>query len=150
MVKKKKVVAKTKKKTLGPSKKQAVKKLARKSPKKVAAVKKKAVPKPAVKKMIKPPAKTLVARKPAAVTSSSVRASAQEEMMPHKVAAAAPFVPREMDLDDEGVAQEELDMESDLNEDVQEELNLDDGDGEDNFLEKSEEFLDDGDDYRNN
>jgi len=54
------------------------------------------------------------------------------------------------DLDEEMVDEDELDMDDDLGEDVEEELDLDGGDENDEFLNKSEDLLDDRDDYRNN
>nr|WP_087475826.1 hypothetical protein [Nitrospira cf. moscoviensis SBR1015] len=69
--------------------------------------------------------------------------------MPRKAAVAAPVEPREADLDEE-IAGEELEMESDIEEDVQEELDLDEDDESDGIIEKSEDLLDEHDDYRNN
>jgi hypothetical protein len=41
-------------------------------------------------------------------------------------------------------------LEGEIEEDVQEELDLDDATEKDEFIEKSEELLDDRDDYHNN
>jgi len=56
--------------------------------------------------------------------------------------------PEDADLDDELTEDDDLEMDDELeDDDVQEELDLDDEDG-DGLIDKSENLLDDHDDYR--
>jgi hypothetical protein len=76
---------------------------------------------------------------------------AEEEEAPRKsIASKAPasLEPKETDLEEE-IGEEELEMEGEIEEDMQEELDLDDENEKDDFIEKSEDLLDDHDDYRN-
>ena len=60
-----------------------------------------------------------------------------------------PVEPRETEVDEEMI-DEGLAIEGEIEEDVQEELDLDADDDSDDLIEKSEDLLDDHDDYRNN
>lgn len=74
----------------------------------------------------------------------------QEEEAPRKPAkVAAPIEPKDVDLD-EDLAEDDLEIEGEIEEEAQEELDLDDEDDADDLIEKSENLLDDHDDYRNN
>jgi hypothetical protein len=72
-----------------------------------------------------------------------------ESRTPIAAKPAVPLEPGEADIEEE-IGHEELEMEGDLDEDVQEELDLDTDDDGDGLIEKSEDLLDDHDDYRNN
>ena len=61
----------------------------------------------------------------------------------------APNELKDVDLDEE-LAEDELEIEDEIEEEAQEELDLDDEDDADDLIEKSENLLDDHDDYRNN
>lgn len=158
MAKKKAATKKSsgKKKASASSKKKATnkKKVTKKPVKKGSVVKKKPakpakkVAKKAARKAVKKSAKKAA---PALGRSgaSAPNASVQEGPILRKAVAAAPVEPRETDLDEEIVG-DELEIEEDLEEDVQEELDLDEDDSGDGIIEKSEDLLDDQDDYRNN
>lgn len=150
MAKKKAAAKKSagKKKASASSKKKvATKKKVTKKPVKKGAVAKKKPAKPA-KKVVKKSVKK-AAPKPVQSGASTPKAGVQEEPILRKAVTAAPVEPREADLDEE-MAGEELEMEGDIEEDVQEELDLDEDDEGDGIIEKSEDLLDDQDDYRNN
>ncbi|MDH4237010.1 MAG: hypothetical protein OEV17_07160, partial [Nitrospira sp.] len=100
-----------------------------------------------VKKAVKKPAKK-AAPKSGLSGVSTPKAGVQEEPILRKAVAAAPVEPREADIDEEIVG-DELEIEGDIEEDVQEELDLDEDDESDEIIEKSEDLLDDQDDYRN-
>jgi hypothetical protein len=62
-----------------------------------------------------------------------------------------PAMPKDPDLDEEEMGEEEIDLsgESEIDEDMEEDLSLDDEDEEDvDYIEKSDDILDDSDDYR--
>jgi hypothetical protein len=58
--------------------------------------------------------------------------------------------PKEAELDEEDMGDDELEMGGDgeMEEDMEEDLTLDDDEEEVDYLEKSEDLLDDSDDYR--
>ena len=71
---------------------------------------------------------------------------------PRKVPPAKGAMPKDPELDEEEIGgEEEIDLsgENEVEEDIEEELSLDDDDEEDvDYLEKSDDILDDSDDYR--
>ena len=73
--------------------------------------------------------------------------------MPVAARPAPVSMPKEIDVDEE-LAEEELEVETEAEGDIEEELQgdlaLTDDDEAADFLEKSEDLLDDTDDYRNN
>jgi hypothetical protein len=157
MAKKKAATTKSsgKKKASASSKKATNKKKVTKKPVKKGSVAKKKPAKPA-KKVAKKVARKAVkksAKKAAPALGRSgasvPKAGVQEGPILRKAVAAAPVEPRETDLDEEIVG-DELEIEEDLEEDVQEELDLEEDDSGDGIIEKSEDLLDDQDDYRNN
>lgn len=141
----------------------------KKRPKKKGAVKqkkrattKKSVKKSAVKKVVKKPARkaaspskkkatgTPVTSKPA-----DVKRSISDEELKEKLAKTIPAaIPKEPELDDEDLGEEELDLdneggvEEEIEEEIEEDLTLEDDDEDVDYLEKSEDLLDDSDDYR--
>jgi hypothetical protein len=151
MAKKKKKAAARKslrpKKAAKSSKKRAVKKTVRKR----AAVKRS---KPAAKKKSSKKSALKKSRSSKGGQSGAPVAKrvSADEVEPRKSVAAkqaVPVEPGEADIEEE-IGHEELEMEGDLDEDVQEELDLDTEDDGDGLIEKSEDLLDDHDDYRNN
>jgi hypothetical protein len=141
-------MAKTKKR---PATKRPAKTKAKASAKKV--TKRAAAKKPAKKQA---PAKAKVAPKKKAGGGSTPARPApvkglDEEAKKPTVSKAVPgIVPKEPDLDEE-IADDEIDIssEGEIEEDMEEDLTLDDDDEEDvDYLEKSEDLLDDSDDYR--
>jgi hypothetical protein len=61
-----------------------------------------------------------------------------------------PAMPKDPDLDEEEIGEEiDLSGESEMDEDVEEDLSLGDEDEEDvDYIEKSDDLVDDSDDYR--
>jgi hypothetical protein len=60
------------------------------------------------------------------------------------------LMPKDPDLDEEELGEEDLEMagEGEMEEDMEEDLALDDDEEDVDYLEKSEDLLDDSDDYR--
>lgn len=141
-------MAKTKKR---PATKRPAKTKAKASAKKV--TKKAAAKKPAKKQA---PAKAKVAPKKKAGGGSTPARPApvkglDEEAKKPTVSKAVPgIVPKVPDLDDEEIADDEIDIsnEGEIEEDMEEDLSLDDDEEDVDYLEKSEDLLDDSDDYR--
>ncbi len=66
-------------------------------------------------------------------------------------AAKAELVPQPLELDEEEELEEDLDdVSEEIEEEIEEELGLDGEDDDVDYLEKSEDLLDDADEYRNN
>jgi len=123
----------------------AAKKKAGKSARKPAPAKPK---RSAKRKVSKPVAVSKVAPSP---VKKPIKPGLEEE--PKKPIASKsipPVEPKEADLEDEEMADDELGMsgESEIEEDMEEDLTLDDDEEDVDYLEKSEELLDDSDDYR--
>jgi hypothetical protein len=79
------------------------------------------------------------------------KAGPDEETRKAPAAKSTPAMPKDPDLDEEEMGEEEIDLggESEMDEDMEEDLSLDDEDEEDvDYLEKSDDILDDSDDYR--
>ena len=76
---------------------------------------------------------------------------AEEEIPKQKVLAkqAVPLEPKDVELDEE-VGEEELEIagEGEMDDEMEEDLSLDDEDEDVDYIEKSEDLLDDSDDYR--
>jgi hypothetical protein len=126
--------------------KKAEKKTAAKSLKPKKAVKSKAAAKPVKAKSTVLPSKPVpasaLAKKPAKLLMEG------EPKKPSLPRAGPSAIPKDPDLDEE-LGGEEVDMsgEGEMDEDIEEELTLDDEDEDVDYLEKSEELLDDSDDY---
>ncbi|WP_455378694.1 hypothetical protein [Petrachloros mirabilis] len=127
---------------------------------------KKAVKKPASRKIVKKSAKKKPAAKakklpkkkasvvsPRAIPAETVKKAASEEENT-RTKLAPPTLPKEPDLEDEEIVDEELDLanEGGMEEDMEEEMdeNLPFGEDEEDvdYLEESEDLLDDTDDFR--
>ena len=128
--------------------KNAAKSTTKKSPKK--AVKKPAKKQTAVKSSPAPKKGAGIAPahpKPAAVK----KAVPDDETRKVPAAKGSPAMPNDPDLDEEEMGEEEIEVggESEMDEDMEEDLSLDDDDEEDvDYLEKSDDLIDDSDDYR--
>lgn len=116
--------------------KKAAKKTAKMTAKKQTA---KAAPK---KKISAPPAPS----KPTAVK----KAVPDEETRKIPSSKGIPAMPKEPELDEEEVGEEEIDLsgEGEIDEDVEEDLSLDDEEEDVDYIEKSDDLVDDSEDYR--
>ena len=127
-------------KTKGSSKKVAKKSTATRSVKKPPATKAKSVPKkkPGGGSVQSTPAKPAVVKK--AVPDEDTK----------KPTAAPAVLPKDPDLDDEELSEEEIEIggESEIDEEMEEDLSLDDDEEDVDYLEKSDDLIDDADDYR--
>jgi hypothetical protein len=134
----------TKSRTARASKKPAAKK---KVAKKASKAKRKAAP----KKKKAPAKKPKVQGKAGGASVKKAVQPAEEETPRQKVIAkpAVPLEPKDEELDGE-IGDEELEMsgEGEMEEEIEEDLPLDDEDEDVDYLEKSEDLLDDSDDYR--
>ena len=67
-----------------------------------------------------------------------------------KPTAAPAVLPKDPDLDDEELSEEEIEIggESEIDEELEEDLSLDDDEEDVDYLEKSDDLIDDADDYR--
>jgi hypothetical protein len=78
------------------------------------------------------------------------KAGSDEETKKMPVAKGAPAMPKDPDLDEDEIGEEEIDLsgEGEMDEDMEEDLSLDDDEEDVDYLEKSDDILDDSDDYR--
>jgi hypothetical protein len=78
------------------------------------------------------------------------KAVSDEETKRMPVAKGAPAMPKDPDLDEDEMGEEEIDLsgEGEMDEDMEEDLSLDDDEEDVDYLEKSDDILDDSDDYR--
>lgn len=141
---------------MAKAKKKAVKKSSKSKPSKKRAVKKAAKRHLAVKRSKsaakKPVAKSIAAPKTGKPAEPAKKSFVESES-PRKSLPARSAPPLEIgdgDLDEE-LGDEELEMDGEMDEeDVQEDLDIDGEEDDVGYLEKSEDLLDDPDDYRNN
>ena len=86
------------------------------------------------------PAKALVPEEKLATPAVAAPAKMDVETKPKS---------KQLELDEEEIGEDiEEEVAEEVEEDIQEELSLDDEDDDVDYLEKSEDLLDDGDDYR--
>lgn len=130
--------AKSGKKTAAPKK--TAKKTAKKEVKKTSPAKARKAAAPTRKKQ---PA---AAKKPVKSSMVDDETTKQAVSKPAK----SEVEPKQLDLDEDEITEEiDEDMSDEIEEDMEEELALDDEDDDDvDYLEKSEDLLDEGDDYR--
>ena len=82
------------------------------------------------------------------------KAGPDEELRKTTAKGAPAVAPKEPDLDEEEMGEEEIDLsgesesESEMDEEIEEDLSLDDDEEDVDYLEKSDDLLDDSDDYR--
>jgi hypothetical protein len=79
------------------------------------------------------------------------KAVPDEETRKSPASKGMPAMPKEPELDEEEIGEEEIDLsgESEMDEDMEEDLSLDDDEEEDvDYIEKSDDLIDDSDDYR--
>jgi hypothetical protein len=142
-------MAKMKKRT---AKKQSAKTKRKKSAKKTAK-------KPAKKQAVAKPKATRAKKAggaPVPSKPSVAKKAAPDDDIKKTTAKGAPaMTPKEPDLDEDEIGEEEIDLsgesegEREMDEEMEENLSLDDDDEEDvDYLEKSDDLLDDSDDFR--
>jgi hypothetical protein len=96
--------------------------------------------------------KTGARKKQSASAKKSPKAPMAEERTTKEAStkpAKGDLEPKQMELDDDEAAEElDEDMSDEIEDDMDEELALEDEEDDVDYLEKSEELLDEGDDYR--
>jgi hypothetical protein len=79
-----------------------------------------------------------------------VKKAVPDEETKKAPAAKGTPMPKEPDLDEDEIGEEEVELggENEMDEDMEEDLSLDDDEEDVDYLEKSDDLIDDSDDYR--